>query len=214
MVRSLVLAALMVSASQLTGSISGVITDTTSRRLAGATIIATADEGEVRRTTTDVNGTYHFAGLPPGLYRVEVSMPGFEAKARDLTVVSAREEIWSGALLVAPPLGAGSIERRLTRIIGWNARDCGRHDSAASDAALQRSLECALASARAGEPFAVIVQSASDTSHAGFGLLGGTDGVVHVFRYDKGGLTFHAQPCPVTDLMLRRQAFACGPRPA
>jgi hypothetical protein len=214
MVTSLVLAALLVGASQLTGSIAGVITDTSSRGLPGATIIATSDEGAVRRTATDVNGRYSFAGLPPGRYRIEASMPGFEAKAQALTVVSAREEIWSGALLVAPPLGAGSIERRLIKSIGWNARDCGRHDSAASDAALQRSLECALASAGAGEPFAVIVQSASDTSHAGFGLLGGTDGVVHVFRYDKGGLTFHAQPCPVSELMLRRHAFACGPRPA
>jgi len=214
MITSLALAALMVGAGQLTGSISGVITDTTSRGLPGATIIATSDEGAVRRTTTDVNGRYSFAGLPPGLYRVEVSMPGFEARARELTVVSAREEIWSGALLVAPPLGAGSIERRLMNIIGSNARDCGRHDSGASDAALQRSLECALASASAGEPFAVIVQSASDTSHAGFGLLAGTDRVVHVFRYDKGGVMFQAEPCPVTDLMLRRHAFACGPRPA
>ena len=214
MVTILGFSALMVGASQLTGSIAGVITDTTSRGLPGATIIATSDEGAVRRTTTDVNGRYSFAGLPPGAYRVEVSMPGFEARARDLSVVSGRDEIWSGALLLAPPLGAGSIERRLMRVIGSNARDCGRHDSAASDAALQRSLECALASAGAGEPFAVIVQSASDSSHAGFGLLGGTDGVVQVFRYDKGGVMFHAEPCPATDLMLRRHAFACGPRPA
>jgi hypothetical protein len=144
-------------------------------------------------------------------------MPGFEAKAGDLTVVSAREEIWSGALLVGPPLGAGSIERRLMRMSGWNARDCGRHDSAASETALERSLECALASARAGEPFAVIVQSASEGSHAGFGLLGGADGVVEVFRYDKGGLVFRSEPCQPSRLTLRRRplarlnAFACRP---
>ncbi len=211
MITSLVLAALMVGASQQTGSISGVITDTTSRELPGATLITTSDDGAVRRTTTDLNGRYHFAGLPPGRYRIEVSMPGFEAKGNDLTVVSAREEIWSGALLVGPPLGAGSIERRLTSITGWNARDCGRHDSAASEATLQRSLQCALASARAGEPFAVIVQSATEASHAGFGLLRGTDGVVQVFRYDRGGLMFHSQSCPPTQLTLHRHAFACQP---
>ena len=70
----------MVGASQQTGSISGVITDTTSRELPGATLITTSDDGAVRRTTTDLNGRYHFAGLPPGRYRIEVSMPGFEAK--------------------------------------------------------------------------------------------------------------------------------------
>jgi len=99
MITSLVLAALMVGASQQTGSLSGVITDTASRRLPGATLVTTSDDEVVRRTTTDLNGRYYFAGLPPGRYRIEVSMPGFEAKARDLTVVSAREEIWSGALL-------------------------------------------------------------------------------------------------------------------
>ena len=56
MITSLVLAALMVGASQQTGSISGVITDTTSRELAGATLITTSDDGAVRRTTTDLNG--------------------------------------------------------------------------------------------------------------------------------------------------------------
>jgi hypothetical protein len=217
MITSLVLAALMLGASQPTGSFSGVITDTANRGLPGATLITISDDGVVRRTTTDLNGRYQFAGLPSGRYRIEVSMPGFEAKARDLTVVSAREEIWSGALLVGPPFGAGSIERRLTGITGWNARDCGRLDSAASETALQRSLQCARASARSGEPFAVIVQSASEASHAGFGLLEGADGVVQVFHYDKGGVVFRSQPCPPSRLTLRGDplgrpyAFACQP---
>lgn len=216
MITILVLAALMVGGSQQTGSVSGVITDTVSRGLPGATLTTTSDDGAVRRSTTDLNGRYHLAGLPPGRYRIEVSMPGFEVKARDLTVVSAREEIWSGALLVGPPLGAGSIEGRLMNITGWNARDCGRHASAASETALQGSLECALKSARAGEPFAVIVQSASEASHAGFGVLGSADGV-QVFRYDKGGFVFHSQPCQASQLRLDRRpsgrlyAFACHP---
>lgn len=216
MITSLVLAALIVGASQQTGSISGVITDTASRGLPGATLTTTSDDGAMRRATTDLNGHFQFAGLPPGRYRIEVSMRSFETKARELTVVSAREAIWSGALLVRPPLGAGSIERRVMNIAGWNARDCGRHSSVASETALQRSLECALASARAAEPFAVIVQSASGASHAGFGLHGGANGV-QVFRYDKGGLVFRSEPCPPSQLTLRRgplgppYAFACQP---
>ncbi len=217
MITSLMLAALLAGASQQTDSISGVITDTASRAVPGATLITTSADGAARRTTTDLNGRYQFAGLPPGRYRIEVRMSGFEARASDLTVVPARAAIWSGALLVGPPLGAGSIERYLSGITGSSARDCGRHAGAASDAALQRSLECARASAQAGAPFAVVVQSASEASHAGSGVLGEAGGVVQVFRYDKGGLVFHSQPCPPAQLTLRQRAsglpyaFACNP---
>jgi hypothetical protein len=217
MITNLVLAALFVGASQQPGSISGVITDTASRGLPGATLVTTSGDGVVRRTTTDLKGRFHFAVLAPGRYRTEVSMPGFEARARDLTVVSAREEIWSGTLLFGAPLGAGSIERRVMNITGWNARDCGRYDSAASETALSRSLECALASARAGQPFAAIVQSPGEASHAGFGLLEGADGIVQVFRYEKSGLVFHSEPCSPSQLTLRQRqsgrpyTFACHP---
>lgn len=214
MIASLLVAALVVGASQQSGSISGVIVDTASFPLPGATLVMTAGDGGVRRTTTDMNGRYRFDRLPPGRYRIEVSMPGFEAKAGELTVVPAREELWGGALLVGPPLGAGSIERRLTSMTGGSARDCGRHDDTASESALLRSLQCALASARAGEPFTVIVQSTRDRS-AGFGLQGAGDTVVQVFRHDRGGLVFRAEPCPVSRLTLARAAsgrsyeFAC-----
>ena len=214
MIASLLVAALVVGASQQGGSISGAIVDTANSPIPGATLVVTADDGVVRRTTTDINGRYRFDGLPPGRYRIEASMGGFEAKAGELTVAPAREQIWSGALLVAPSLGAGSIERRLTHMTGGNARDCGRHDDTASESALVLSLHCALASARAGEPFTVIVQSMRDRS-AGFGLLEADDTVVKVFRYDRGGLVFRAEPCPVSRLTLARAGsgrsyeFAC-----
>ena len=218
MVTSLVLVAVVAAAaSQQTGSISGVITDTIGHSLPGATLTARSENGAVRRTATDLNGRYQFAGLPPGRYRVEASMSGFEARATDLTVVPARDAAWSGALLVGPPLGATSIERHVMGITGSNARDCGRHGSAASEAALQRSLRCGLTSAGAREPFSVIVQSAGGKSHAGFGLLSGPDGTVHVFRYKKGGVWFRSQPCPPSQLTLRphgsgpRYEFACQP---
>ncbi len=215
MIASLLAAALVVGASQQSGSISGVIVDTATLPVPGATLVVTADDSGVRRTTTDMNGRYRFDGLPPGRYRIEVSMGGFEARVGELTVAPAREEIWSGALLVAPSLGAGSIERRLRSMTGGSARDCGRYDDTASESALQRSLRCALASARAGEPFAVIVQSTRDRS-AGFGLQGAGDTAVQLFRYDRGGLVFRAEPCPPSRLTVARAApwrpyeFACA----
>ncbi len=218
MIASLLVAALVVGASQQTGSISGVIVDTAGFPIPGATLVMTADDGGVRRTTTNVNGRYRVDGLPPGRCRIEVSMAGFQAKAGELTVVPAREEIWGGALLVGPPLGVDSIERRLTNMTGGSARDCGRHADTASESALLRSLQCAQASARAGEPFTVIVQSTRDAT-AGFGLQGTGDTVVQVFRYDRGGwggVVFRAEPCAASRLTLVRAAsdrssyeFAC-----
>lgn len=216
MIATLLVAAFVVGASQQSGSISGVIVDTSRFPVPGATLVVTADDGGVRRTATDMNGRYRFDGLPPGRYRIEVSMGGFEARAGELTVAPAREEIWSGALLVAPSLGAGSIERRLTRMTVGTARDCGRHDDSASEPDLLRSLQCALASARAGEPFTVIVQYTKDRS-AGFGLQGAGDAAAQVFRYQRGGLVFRADPCPPSRLTLARGGsgqsyeFACAP---
>ena len=92
---------------------------------------------------------------------------------------------------------------------GGSARDCGRHADTASESALLRSLQCAQASARAGEPFTVIVQSTRDAT-AGFGLQGTGDTVVQVFRYDRGGwggVVFRAEPCAAS----RRRWFE--PRP-
>jgi hypothetical protein len=205
MIASLFAAALVVAASQQSGSISGVIVDTARLPIPGATLVMTADEGGLRRATTDLNGRYRFDGLPPGRYRIEVSMGGFEGKTGELTVLPAREQVWSGALLVAPSIGAGSIEQRLTRMTVGAARDCGRHDDTASESALLRSLQCARASARAGEPFTVIVQFTRDRS-AGFGLQGTGDAVADVFRYARGGLVFRAQPCPLSRLTVTRAA--------
>jgi hypothetical protein len=213
MIASLLVAALAVGAGQQSGSITGVIVDTSRAPIPGATLVVTADEGGVRRTATDRNGRYRVDGLPPGRYRIEVSMGGFEARTGELTVAPARDEIWSGALLVAPALGAGSIERRLTRTMG-TARDCGRYDDSATESALLQSLQCAQASARAGNSFTVVVQYAKDRG-AGFGLQGAGDAIVQVFRFDRGGLVFRAEPCALSRLTLSRATsrsayeFAC-----
>ncbi|MDQ3045606.1 MAG: hypothetical protein M3R06_10735 [Chloroflexota bacterium] len=50
MITILVLAALMVGPSQQTGSVYGVISETASRGLPGATLTTTSDDGTVRRT--------------------------------------------------------------------------------------------------------------------------------------------------------------------
>jgi len=191
------------SSSQLPGSIAGVITDTTGRGLAGATITASPEDGETVRTVSDAAGRYRFDAVTPGGHRLEVRMAGFDGKEAVLTISAGREVNWSGALLVGAGMGEGSIERQVSRLAGLQARDCGRLSHPGLPSARQQSLACVQASASAREPFSVIVQSAGRDPGAGYGLLGGADGVVHVFTYARGGMTFRSEPCPAAHISIR-----------
>ncbi len=179
-----------------TGSLSGVITDTTGRGLPGVTITALAEQGHDREAVTNVAGAYRLDGLQ-GRYRVEARMNGFVTKVTEAVVGSGQDGTWGGALLVGDVFDRVSIERRIGQAIGLQAVDCGRHSSPVSEAALQRSLECVLASARARRPFSVIVQFADRDARTGRALLAGSDGTVHALEYDTAGATFNLQPCPV-----------------
>ena len=145
-------------------SISGVLTDTTGRGLPGARITIRSDDGERHATVTDSSGRYHVSELRSGGYTIEASMAGFDARSTGVEVATGADAIWSGALLVASPLGQPSIERQVAQVAGSDALDCGRYTGPTSDTALQRSLVCALASAEARRPFSVIVQFASGSS--------------------------------------------------
>lgn len=193
----LVLAVLAVlGASQNPASFSGVITDTAGRGLPGARITLASEDRALRTTVTDSIGRYRLDGLTPGRYRIEASMAGFEAKLTETTLLSGQDVDWSGALLVGHVIGGTSIERQVMRVTGSEAIDCGRHSTSASEAALQRSLTCGLTSARARRPFSVILQFAAGDAQRGYGLLAGSDGVIHVFEYEKGGVRFRLQQCP------------------
>jgi hypothetical protein len=183
------------SASQdRTGSVSGVLTDTTGRGLPGATITVLSEREEARQTVTNSAGAYHLGGLN-GRYRIEARMNGFVTKMGATVIGSGRDGIWSGALLVGQVSDGISIERQVMRVVGLEAIDCGRHSSPASETALQHSLECGLASVRAHRPFSVIVQFTDSDPRTGRGLLAGSDGLIHALEYDSGGATFSLQPC-------------------
>ena len=192
-----------------TGSLSGVITDTTGRGLPGATIIAVAEQGDARQTVTNSAGAYRLNGLN-GRYRVEARMNGFVTKMVETVIGSEQDETWGGALLVGGVLDGVSIERQVSRVIGLQAVDCGRYSSPVSETALQRSLECVLASARARRPFSVVVQFAERDPRTGRGLLAGSDGFVHIFEYDTAGATFSLKPCPLPSVTASRNRPRAG----
>lgn len=181
--------------AQAVGSIAGSITDTSGRPIPGATITIVSDTDEVRTTVTDESGRYGVGGLPPGSHRIEARMNGFESKVSVIAVSSGRVADWGGALLIGSAIGEGSIERKVARHTGTETLDCGRHGPGASASALEASLTCASNAVRDGQPFSVIVQSIARGTHGGNGLLAGSDGVIQIFHYDRGGLRFEARPC-------------------
>jgi hypothetical protein len=67
------------AAAQLTtGTISGNVIDAKGLALPGDSVTITNTEtGATRRVTTDSEGAYLVTALPPGLYRVNVTMNGF-----------------------------------------------------------------------------------------------------------------------------------------
>ena len=198
------------SASQdRTGSLSGVITDTTGRGLPGATITAVAEQGEGRQTVTDSTGAYRLDRLH-GRYRVEARMNGFITKMVETVISSDQEGIWGGALLVGEVFDGVSIESQVGRVVGLQALDCGRYSSPVSETALRRSLECGLAAARARRPFSAIVQFAEHDARTGRGLLAGPDGSVQLLEYDSAGATFRLQPCPVPTVTASRNRSSAG----
>ncbi|HVU47607.1 MAG TPA: MG2 domain-containing protein [Terracidiphilus sp.] len=94
-------------------AIAGAVTDRSGAVVPNATITArTADEHNPRTTKTDANGSFSFAGLPPGRYALRIESPGFQIAestftlaTRDRAVVSAVLEV--GAVTQAVNVVAG-----------------------------------------------------------------------------------------------------------
>ena len=71
-------------AQQFTGTIQGVVQDGTSAVIPGAEVaVINSSTNEVRRVTTDRNGTYVVPQLKPGFYRVVVELTGFKTATVD-----------------------------------------------------------------------------------------------------------------------------------
>ena len=63
----------------LQGTLNGNVADVSQAALVGATVVATDQAtGFSRTATTDNSGFYTLPGLPPGVYNVKVSAPGFQ----------------------------------------------------------------------------------------------------------------------------------------
>src|SRR5690242_16876260 len=78
-----------------TSSITGLVTDSSTAIVPGASVQAkNEDTGVAHDTTTTASGVYSFAALPPGPYTITVSNPGFQ------TFSSSHNVLTVGAPLV------------------------------------------------------------------------------------------------------------------
>src|SRR6185295_18018754 len=67
----------------LSGSLSGKVVDETGALVAGADVSLTNEASkDVRRTKTNGEGFFTFAGVPPGSYAVRIELTGFKTTER------------------------------------------------------------------------------------------------------------------------------------
>jgi hypothetical protein len=82
------------SAQTTTGSITGVVTDPAGASIPGSSLTLTnLDTAQVRKQTTNDNGTYTFPALPPGRYRVLVEHTGFKRIVQEPIEVQVQQTV-------------------------------------------------------------------------------------------------------------------------
>ena len=73
------------------GALSGVVRDSGGGALAGAKVRVTPDSGgPAIEVATDAQGAYRVTPLPPGRYRVEAALSGFEPASREVALDDSR----------------------------------------------------------------------------------------------------------------------------
>ena len=81
-------------AQSVTGQISGVVVDPAGAIVPGATVQLTHDlSQQVRKYTTESNGSFIFTGLVPGTYSLHVTQAGFKGYDQKGITVAAQERV-------------------------------------------------------------------------------------------------------------------------
>src|SRR5438128_5201081 len=99
---SVILGGHLVSAQVTTGTISGVVQDTTGAVIPGVSVtVRNLDTGIARTLTTDEGGRYTVPDLTLGNYEVDAQLPGFQTEARNgVTLTVGRVAVVNFALKV------------------------------------------------------------------------------------------------------------------
>ena len=79
---------------QITGSVTGTVTDPAGASISGATAKLTNTEtGLIQNGTSDSAGNFRFLLLPPGNYSLQISAAGFKTFVREGLIVERRKPI-------------------------------------------------------------------------------------------------------------------------
>src|ERR1041385_1422056 len=88
----IILTATIAAAQQGRGALRGLITDELGAAIVGANVTLTDANGVEKKTTTNGEGVYNFAGLTPGKYKLQANAPGFAHSAsKEVDVTNARQ---------------------------------------------------------------------------------------------------------------------------
>lgn len=86
--------------ASITGSVSGVVTDSSGAVIANAQVVAIDTQTGVRTSvTTDAKGFYSFSSLPVGTYDIEISRVGFKTFRQTGLVIDANSALRADATL-------------------------------------------------------------------------------------------------------------------
>src|SRR5690348_10451672 len=76
------------------GNITGIVTDPSGAAIASAELsVVSRDTNATAKSITTSSGEYNAPNLPPGVYRIEISAPGFKRFVRQNVVVSASTSV-------------------------------------------------------------------------------------------------------------------------
>src|ERR1044072_3962368 len=90
----ILLSAALATAQQARGTLRGLITDELGAAIVGANVTLTDARGVQKKTTTNGEGVYNFAGLTPGKYTLQASAPGFAlSENKEVDVAAARQTL-------------------------------------------------------------------------------------------------------------------------
>ena len=90
----ILIAVALVAAQQSRGSLRGVITDELGAVIVGANVTLTDATGAQKKTTTNGDGVYTFAGLAPGKYSLQAIAPNFApTENKEVDITNARQTV-------------------------------------------------------------------------------------------------------------------------
>src|ERR1051325_7872232 len=90
----LIVAAALVAAQHTRGTLRGLITDELGAAIVGANVTLTDASGVQKKTATNGEGVYNFAGLTPGKYTLQASAPGFAlSENKEVAITAARQTL-------------------------------------------------------------------------------------------------------------------------